>query len=62
MERVKGIEPSRPAWKAGVLPLSHTPMPWQASRIMIQELSIFTQLFLGAVPDNGLQTALKALI
>ncbi len=25
MERVKGIEPSRPAWKAGALPLSYTP-------------------------------------
>ena len=24
MERVKGIEPSRPAWKAGVLPLNYT--------------------------------------
>ena len=26
MERVKGIEPSRPAWKAGALPLSYTRM------------------------------------
>ena len=24
MERVKGIEPSQPAWKAGTLPLSYT--------------------------------------
>ena len=24
MERVKGIEPSQPAWKAGVLPLNYT--------------------------------------
>ena len=24
MERVKGIEPSQPAWKAGALPLSYT--------------------------------------
>ena len=24
MERVKGIEPSWPAWKAGALPLSYT--------------------------------------
>ena len=24
MERVKGIEPSRPAWKAGILPLNYT--------------------------------------
>ena len=26
MERVKGIEPSQPAWKAGTLPLSYTRM------------------------------------
>ena len=24
MERVAGIEPARPAWKAGVLPLNYT--------------------------------------
>ena len=24
MERAKGIEPTRPAWKAGVLPLNYT--------------------------------------
>ena len=24
LERVKGIEPSQPAWKAGTLPLSYT--------------------------------------
>ena len=26
LERVKGIEPSQPAWKAGTLPLSYTRM------------------------------------
>ena len=26
MERVMGIEPTRPAWKAGVLPLNYTRM------------------------------------
>ena len=26
MERVKGVEPSQPAWKAGALPLSYTRM------------------------------------
>ena len=26
LERVKGIEPSQPAWKAGALPLSYTRM------------------------------------
>ena len=24
MERVMGVEPTQPAWKAGALPLSHT--------------------------------------
>ena len=24
MERVMGIEPTRPAWKAGILPLNYT--------------------------------------
>jgi hypothetical protein len=28
MERVKGIEPSQPAWKAGALPLSYTRLGW----------------------------------
>ena len=26
MERVMGIEPTRPAWKAGILPLNYTLM------------------------------------
>ena len=29
MERVKGIEPSPPAWKAGALPLSYTRIKFQ---------------------------------
>ena len=33
MERVKGIEPSRPAWKAGALPLSYTRIRGRSSRI-----------------------------
>jgi hypothetical protein len=28
MERVMGIEPTRPAWKAGILPLNYTRMSW----------------------------------
>ncbi len=28
MERVMGIEPTRPAWKAGILPLNYTRV-WQ---------------------------------
>ena len=27
LERVMGIEPTRPAWKAGVLPLNYTRIP-----------------------------------
>ena len=33
MERVMGIEPTRPAWKAGVLPLNY-------AQAMLHELSI----------------------
>ena len=29
MERVMGIEPTRPAWKAGILPLNYTRIPLQ---------------------------------
>ena len=28
MERVTGIEPAQPAWKAGTLPLSYTRGVW----------------------------------
>ena len=38
LERVKGIEPSRPAWKAGALPLSYTrPFRVPAARSRIPE-------------------------
>ena len=33
MERVKGIGPSQPAWKAGALPLSYT----RKYKIMVEE-------------------------
>ena len=33
MERVMGIEPTRPAWKAGILPLNYTRMGWCSSHI-----------------------------
>ena len=44
MERVKGIEPSQPAWKAGALPLSYT-----RKRILnyyIAKLNIFNKFIL----------------
>ena len=31
VERVMGIEPTRPAWKAGILPLNYTRMDGGAS-------------------------------
>ena len=34
LERVKGIEPSYPAWKAGVLPLNYTRKPKNCSIII----------------------------
>ena len=33
MERVKGIEPSQPAWKAGTLPLSYTRISFRVSTL-----------------------------
>ena len=38
VERVKGIEPSQPAWKAGTLPLSYTRM-WSGRRDSNPQLS-----------------------
>ena len=40
MERVMGIEPTRPAWKAGILPLNYTRMGWCSSHI---DLMIITR-------------------
>ena len=33
VERVKGIEPSQPAWKAGTLPLSYTRISFRVSTL-----------------------------
>ena len=37
MERVKGIEPSQPAWKAGVLPLNYTRIIPNVSHSLINQ-------------------------
>ena len=37
MERVKGIEPSQPAWKAGALPLSYTRIIIILYKILVEE-------------------------
>ena len=35
MERVMGIEPTRPAWKAGILPLNYTRMDGVFSHVSL---------------------------
>ena len=48
MERVKGIEPSQPAWKAGALPLSYTRMLFLtvfADFISITSLFLIVNIF-----------------
>ncbi len=44
LERVKGIEPSRPAWKAGTLPLSYTRLRF-ATAGQTRRLDIAKSLF-----------------
>ena len=55
MERVKGIEPSYPAWKAGVLPLNYTRKP--------KDITIFRgicQVFFSSVSDRAARYAAAA--
>lgn len=44
LERVTGIEPARPAWKAGILPLNYT----RVTRYIIPHRSFFVKCFVGA--------------
>jgi hypothetical protein len=37
LERVTGIEPAQPAWKAGILPLNYTRVPEDMARPYRQE-------------------------
>ena len=46
MERVMGIEPTRPAWKAGILPLNYT-------RLIASRRSLFYQIFCGLSTDKS---------
>ena len=41
MERVAGIEPARPAWKAGVLPLNYTRLLeiWLRTKLILPSIS-----------------------
>ncbi len=46
MERVMGIEPTRPAWKAGILPLNYTRICSIASPSILPQQSLNVNLFL----------------
>ena len=48
LERVMGIEPTRPAWKAGILPLNYTRVfSWQSQNClnMIPQTYLFVNSF-----------------
>lgn len=47
-EQVKGIEPSWPAWEAGVLPLNYTCIPMQQDHY-----SMLSQQLQGKFGDKG---------
>ena len=40
LERVMGIEPTRPAWKAGILPLNYTRMHLQSIEILSHQQTL----------------------
>ena len=44
LERVKGIEPSQPAWKAGTLPLSYTRISFRVNTLKTAYHLIFHHL------------------
>ena len=39
MERVMGIEPTRPAWKAGILPLNYTRMVLRSVHVSLEMIA-----------------------
>ena len=47
MERVMGIEPTRPAWKAGILPLNYTREETlvQTARLLYHNKTALSRLF-----------------
>ena len=54
LERVMGIEPTRPAWKAGILPLNYTRNNHQQLKILTQvstKVNIINFKFLGVLPE-----------
>ena len=50
MERMMGIEPTRPAWKAGVLPVSYTHLDNQIVATVVEEDVAFALENLGVPP------------
>ena len=58
MERVKGIEPSSPAWKAGALPLCYTRIICE-SAYTIQVISELTSCEREKSSDGVLAVGLK---
>ena len=50
MERVMGIEPTRPAWKAGVLPLNYTRTYVTASTMIAHSRIPCQEPFCGFLP------------
>ncbi len=69
MERVPGIEPGYPAWKAGVLPLNYTRIwsgrrdsnsqlsPWQGDTLPLSHSRIKMLVFLNLIgADEGSRT------
>lgn len=43
MERVMGIEPTLPAWKAGVLPLNYTRIYWMVGTTRFEHATPWSQ-------------------
>ena len=41
LERVMGIEPTRPAWKAGILPLNYTRISTYSGTVSLYRLPYF---------------------
>ena len=50
MERVTGIEPARPAWKAGILPLNYTRITTLSSAFFSMS-DFYHSLFVLTEPD-----------
>ena len=52
LERVMGIEPTRPAWKAGILPLNYTRMGADTHKCQLEQDTIFRRFCQGILQKN----------